>query len=117
MMHLHNKLCQTSALYRRWHDHPSHPFVHWALFMLAAGLFTSSFISDVRSGLTQAPPEPSHTMPASAGRIVGMAKDHILVKFKPQADQAAVLSKYGMDKKAAIAQIGVVLVTVPQGST
>src|SRR5688500_2843720 len=117
MLHLHSKLCEKSALYRRWHDHPSHPFVHWALFLLAAGLLTYSYVSDVGLALTEAPPQ-SLTGHMTSGRVVGAAKDHVLVKFKPQADASKrdeVLGRLGMSRLSTIAQIDVHLVAVHPG--
>jgi thermitase len=121
MRHLHNKLCETSALYRKWHDHPSHPFVHWMLFALAVGICGYAFVTNVRSGYTQAPGEQQATNgPKSLGRVVGEAQDHVLVKFKPQADDVArtqALGKNGMGKKVAVQQIDLQLATLPKGMT
>lgn len=119
MMHLHNRLCEISAFYRKWHDHPSHPVIHWALFLLVVGLGTFFFLDNVRTGYTQNV-EIERPAPQSQGRIVGAAPDHVLVKFRPQADEKKrkeTLGRLGMSEKSSIPQIDVRLVTVPQGMT
>ena len=88
MMHLHSRLCEKSALYRRWHDHPSHPFVHWTLFVLAVSLFTYNFTTSVGIGYTQTSSAPAMP-PGVIHRPSGVATDHILVKFNTAASVAA----------------------------
>ncbi|HTK05156.1 MAG TPA: S8 family serine peptidase [Candidatus Eisenbacteria bacterium] len=119
MLHLHTKLCEKSALYRRWHDHPSHPFVHWALFLLAVSFMTYAYVSDVNTGLTEEDEQPL-TGHMTAGRVVGEAKEHVLVKFKPQANLSRrdeVLAGLGMQKLSTIDGLDVQLVSVPPGQT
>jgi thermitase len=119
MLHLHNKLCEKSAFYRKWHDHPSHPVIHWMLFLMVAGLLTYAFVDNVGTGYSQVAGQAPGS-PRSEGRIVGVAPEHVLVKFAAEADDGkrkAALDKHGMSKKSSIAQIDVHLVTVPPGMT
>ncbi len=107
MRHFHTRLCETSPLYRRWHDHPSHPFVHWTLFVLVMGLFTQAFLTKVDFGLTQGLGTPSH------------AHDRILVGFRQSASQdlkVEVLARHGLRPRSVIAGIEVHVVGIPAGT-
>src|ERR1035437_7039490 len=119
MKNLHDTLMNNNPGYSKWHSHPLHQFIHWAVFIMIAVILTGVSLYSIKS-LALSYDNIVISNKLVIVKIPPPAQDHILVKFKDnvgQTKKAEVLAKHGFSERSEIKQIGYKLVNIPDSVT
>jgi thermitase len=130
MEKIHNVLLERSSNYAKWHNNPSHGFVHWASFLVIVSLVATGIFAGIgnisleeevlASSGSHTPTKSFKSQLQIGGVLKEAAQDRILVKFKDTTTSSKknqILTYHGLKEKSEIPKIKVKIISIPSDHT